>query len=78
MKLKVSANMLALAEETYDFSSVSFMEPNPDRAPLFAKSRDYCVIMHLSEDIKNLIVSSKFNDSNVQELFMKESQRQRR
>ena len=65
MKLKVSANMLALAEETYDFGSVSFMEPNSERAPLFAKSRDHCVIMHLSEDIKNLIITNKFNDSNV-------------
>ena len=56
---------MAIDDEAHDFNSVSFMEPNPERAPLYAKSRDYCVIMHLSEDIKDLIVSNKFDNANV-------------
>lgn len=56
---------MAVEEEKYDFSSVSYIEPNPEKPLLFAKSKDYCVIMHFSEDIRHMIVSNKFDNSNV-------------
>lgn len=78
MKKKASNNQLGIEDEAYDFNSISFMEPNPEKPILYANSRDYVVILHLNDEIKNLIVQTRLDDQNVQELFAKHNAEQRK
>lgn len=53
----------------YPFSAVQFIEPNDEQPKLFAKSRDYVVIMHLTDSIKGLFLTNNMNDEAIEQLF---------
>ena len=48
---------------------MAFVKPNEKQKTLFARSRDYVVVLHLTDGIKNLYLNDQLTDLAIQSLF---------
>lgn len=75
MKTKITSNHAGIEDDNFDFNSVRFIEPHNDHESLIAKcmDNDYVVVLHLSQEVKDLIINDNLDNRSVQELYLKHS-----
>lgn len=53
----------------YDYNEVDFIEPDQEQHVMIAHSKDYVVVLHFSDGIKDLLNGEGLSNTAIQNLF---------